>query len=333
MIKRQISKKNIPLIFLVCASFFWTYFYTSNNWLNQYGASKFEWLLFIDIFVTVPLVCYLCFKDHLKQAIIKSLIYMGLLVLLGSYIIPNELKHYWLYLEYSRYLLIGLVIVFELFIISSVLFSIKSAFNKNQDPDLVISTPVEKYFGQSVASEFIKFDFRLWTFALFPKKIQTENYIGNKHFHCHLKDGTQSFLQGFVFLTIFEIPILHVFLHLTWSPLAANIITAITIFSFAYLIAQYRAIEKRPVSITQDHLIIRYALSNPVFIQLSDIRKVEFNEQTIARNKHVKRYNLLGVPNVKIGVKNSNKYKFHTVYLGVNLPAQLIKSIEHSIKE
>ena len=211
--KSILKIQNIPLIFLICISLFWTYFYTSNNWLNEYGATKFEWLLFIDIFITIPLICYFCLKNQLKQVIIKSFLYMGSLVLLGSYIIPIEQKNYWLYLEYLRYLVVAVVILFEAFIISSVIFTIKSAFNKNQDPDIAISKPLEKYFGKSMATAVMQFDLRLWSFTLFPKKIAAKNYIGHTHFYCHLKDGVQSFLQGFAFIILFEIPIMHVFLH------------------------------------------------------------------------------------------------------------------------
>lgn len=109
--------------------------------------------------------------------------------------------------------------------------------------------------------------------------------------------------------------------------MAANTITALTIFSFAYLIAQYRAIEKRPISFTDEQLIIRYELYNPLYINLRDIKEVSINNHTIARKKHIKRFNLLGVPNVKIELENSEKYGFHTVYLGVNLPDQFVSYI------
>jgi hypothetical protein len=329
--KNTLSRKNIPLIVLISLSFYWTYFYTSNNWLNEYGAAKLEWLLIIDIFITIPLVCYFCLKNHLKQALIKMLIYMGLLILLGSYIIPTEQKFYWLYLEYLRYAIIAVVILFELFIITSVIFAIKTAFSKNQDPDVAIASPVEKIFGKSIASELIKFDLRLWSFALFPKRIESKNYLGSHHFHCHLKDGTQSFLQGFVFLSIFELPLVHVLLHFIWSPMAANIITGLTLFSLAYLVAQYRAVEKRPISFTNEQLIIRYALSNPLIINLNDIESAEINTQVISRNQNIKRFNLLGAPNVKIELKNSKDYGFHTVYLGINLPTQFISFIVNKL--
>jgi hypothetical protein len=124
--------------------------------------------------------------------------------------------------------------------------------------------------------------------------------MGHTHFYCHLKDGVQSFLQGFAFIILFEIPIMHEFLHYVWSPMAANTITALTIFSFAYLIAQYRAIEKRPISFTDEQLIIRYELYNPLYINLRDIKEVSINNHTIARKKHINRFNLMGAPNVKL---------------------------------
>ncbi len=308
-------------------SLFWSYFYTSSNWFNDYGADKHEWWLLIDVFVTIPLVCYFCLKDDIKQTIIKSIVYMGILILLGSFIIPVEYKDFWLHLETLRYVIIVLFIIFELFIISSVVYAIRFAYRNNKDPDLAISEPLEKHFGKSIATNLMQIDLRLWSFVLFPKKIIHDHYYGDVYFYCHLKDGAQSFLQGFIFLTIFEMPMLHIVLHFIWSPMAANVITAITIFSLAYLIAQYRAIEKRPISLSNEQLIVRYALSNPVFIDFDQIIEVEYNKDIIRRKKGVRRFNIVGVPNVKILLKASDAVPFQQIYIGVNSPSQFVSQL------
>jgi len=322
------TKRNIPLFFLFFISIFWSYYYTHDIWFNDYGQSKDELWLMIDIFITIPLVCFYFLGNNCKQALIKALVYMGLLVLLGSFIIPTQQKHFWSYLENMRYIGIVLVALFETFIISTVIIAMKSAFKNNKDPDLVISEPLERIMGQSITTQLMQFDIRLWTFVLFPSKINSDNYMGEQHFYGDLKDGAQSFLKGFVFVILFQMPIMHVLLHFIWSPQAANIITGLTLFSLAYFIAEYRALTKRPISLDNEYLIIRYGLSNPLSIKLADIQTVKLNTKTIYRNTKIKRYNLAGIPNIEISLKNN---KFEKVYLGLNNPSEFIEVLTQQL--
>ncbi len=331
--KTIISKQRFPLIFLIFLCLFWYFYYSTNNWFNGYGSERYEWLFIIDIFISMPLICYFCLRKNLKQMLIKSLAYMGLLVLLGSLIIPSKDKHLWLYLESIRYVVIFALVIFEVFVISTVVLAIKSALTKNKDPDVAISEPIEKFLGKSTTSAIIQFDMRLWTFALFPSKVKSESFRGEQHFYCHLKDGLHSFLQGFVFLIVFEIPLLHLLLHFIWSPMAANIITGLTIFGLAFFIAEYRAIEKRPISITGQQLIIRYGLNNPLVIELSEIKQVKYNNSPIYKCSDNKRFNSIGDPNIEITLDDNQERSYHKIYLGLNKPDKFIKTFEMRFKK
>ncbi len=321
-----IKKQHIPLIFLVCISAFWAYYYKSNIWFNDYGNNKMELWLLIDTFFTLPLLCFYCYWDDKKTALIKSLVYISLLVLLGSYIIPDVQKHVWLYLENVRYVLLVVFILFEIITIYTVVLAIKIPFKMNNDPDEAIAKPLIKYMGNSFVASIMQVEARVWSFLLFNKHIKQENFKGNKHFSCHLKDGVQSTLLGFIIITCVELPIVHTLLYFLWSPFAANIISGLTVISLVYFIAQYRAIEKRPVSLTDDGMIIRYSLNNPLKINFNEIESVSTNDKVIQRDKSIKRYNLFGVPNIEIKLKHSAIREFHTIYLGLDNPSMFIDS-------
>ena len=323
--KQIISKQNIPLVFLIIISLSSTFYYKSNSWINGFGTEKYEWALLLDVFITIPLICFFCLRKNLKQALIKSIVYMGLLILLGSFIIPEEHKYFMLHLEKIRYVVLIVVAIFELLIITSVVVAIRAALRNDKDPDRAIGDPINKYLGQTFISAIMQFDIRMWTYALFPKKVRSENFVGDKHFYSHLKDGVQSFLQGFVFLIIFEIPLVHLLLHFIWSPMAANIITALTLFSLVYFIAEYRAIEKRPVSVTHNSLIVRYGLSNPLIINLSEISSVSLNHTPVLLGKKNKSYNLFGNPNIVIKLKDTDSSNYSQIYLGLNNPIQFVE--------
>ena len=319
-----IKKKNIPLLFLIGATVFWSYYYTTINWFNDYGENKREVWLLIDTLFTLPLLCFYCFWDDKKTAAIKTIVYISFLVLLGSYIIPELQKIAWLYLENLRYVAIIGFVVMEIIAVFTVIFAISTSFNNSCDPDEVITKPIVKFAGKSMISSLMQVEARVWTFLLIPKKIKSKNYKGIKHFNCHLKDGTQSYLLGFIILACFELPMVHALLYFIWTPFAANIISGLTVISLIYFIAQYRAIAVRPVSFTEEKLIIRYSLSNPLIIDLNQIESIRLNTKHIYRNKLHKRYNLFGVPNIQVNMNQSENKIFQKVFIGLDNPQAFI---------
>ena len=319
---QTLTKKNIPLIFLAVISVFWAFYYQSSNILNEYGVEKPEWLLLIDGLVVLPILCFWFVKDK-KEAAIKAVAYSCLIILLGSFVIPESSKVVWPYFESLRYLAVAAFIVLEISTILTVFFAIKASLTKEQDPDLAISKPIEKFLGKGAISSLLSFEARVWTYALFPKKIKQQNFTGDRHFSCHKKDGAQSNQLGFILIILFELPVMHLLLHFLWSPIAANFTTALTLLGLVFFIAEYRAIAIRPVSILQDRVIVRYGVWNPLRITLSEIAHVRANSIFIRRSDSVKRYNLAGNPNIEIKL-NSGKF----IYLGVDSPNEFLMTIE-----
>ncbi|MGX5202228.1 hypothetical protein [Aliikangiella sp. IMCC44632] len=308
---QTLAKKNIPFIFLAVISVFWTFYYQSANALNGYGVEKPEWLLLIDGLVVLPILCFWFVKDK-KEAAIKAVAYSCLIIFLGSFIIPESSKVVWPYLESLRYLAIAAFIVLEITTILTVFFAIKASLSKDTDPDLAISKPIEKILGKGAISSLLSFESRVWTYALFSKKIKQQNFVGDNHFSCHKKDGTQSNQLGFIFIILFELPVMHLLLHFLWSPFAANLTTGLTLLGLVFFIAEYKAIAIRPISIVPDRVIVRYGIWNPLIIALSEINHIQPNSKFIPRSANIKRFNLAGNPNIEIKL-NSGKL----IYLGV----------------
>lgn len=325
--KLQLSKKNFPLLYFLFVAISWYYYYTTNTWINGFGQDKHEGFLLIDTFITIPLVCFYCFWKDKKIASIKTTAFVSSLILLGSYIIPQAQKHLWLYLENLRYLIIFAFVLFEIISVYTVLLAIKSSLNLKQDPDVAIAQPIDKYLNGSPLSALMQIEARVWTFLLFAKRIKTENFQGNKHFSYHLKDGAESFLLGFIIITLFEMPLMHLLLHFIWSPYAANVVSLLTLIGLIYMIAEYRSTKIRPISITDKQLIIRYGFLNPLTINLDEIQSVSRNKKLIPRSSTNKRYNLLGMPNIEIQLKESEKRKYQLIYLGLDNSALFISAL------
>lgn len=317
-----LTKKNIPFFFLVVISVFWAFYYQSSNALNGYGVEKPEWLLLIDGLVVLPILCFWFVKDK-KEAAIKAVAYSCLIIFLGSFVIPESSKVVWPYLESLRYLAIAAFIVLEITTILTVFFAIKASLSKNTDPDLAISMPIERILGKGAISSLLSFESRVWTYALFSKKIRQQNFLGDNHFSCHKKDGAQSNQLGFIFIILFELPVMHLWLYFLWSPFAANLTTGLTLLSLIFFIAEYKAIAIRPISIVPGSIIVRYGIWNPLIIALSEINHIQPNSKFIRRSANVNRFNLAGNPNVEIKL-NSGKL----IYLGVDSPNEFILAIE-----
>ena len=305
---------------MICA--FWAFFYQSTNAMNEYGAEKPEWLLLIDGLIVLPILCFFCVNDK-KEAALKAVAYGCLIILLGSFVIPENSKVVWPYLESLRYLAIAAFVVLELTTIFTVFFAIKASLTKDKDPDMSISQTIENILGKGAISALLSFEARVWTYALFSKNIKPQYFTGDFHFSCHKKDGTQSNQLGFILIILFELPVMHMLLHFLWSPFATNITTGLTLLGLVFFIAEYKAIAIRPISIEPEGIIVRYGLWNPLKIPLSNIKHVQANSKFIRRSGNVNRFNLAGNPNIEIKL-----YSGKFIYLGVDSPHQFILTLE-----
>ncbi len=319
-------KQKIPLFFLICISAFWTFYYQSNSLLNAFGTANYEWLFLIDGLLVLPLLCFLCIKEK-KQAAIKAVVMCCFAVLIGSYIIPESNKHIWSYLEAGRYVVLVLLLLFEITAIATVFLAIKAALDKGSDPDKAISQPIKRWVGEGLFAHVLMFEARIWTFALFSKKITSQKFGGNTHFSYHHKDGAMSHSLGLIVLILVELPLAHLLVHFIWSPMAANVLTLMTLFGLLFFIAEYRAMSIRPISLCQNNLIIRCGLYAQLVIPLSQISDIEINQRYIARAQHIKRYNYAGIPNVAITLVQPMGL-LQKVYLGVDNPRALIDAVK-----
>jgi len=324
-------KRFIPLGFLLFVSLFWAWFYQTDSWWNDYGQAKSEMLFFIEVFCTLPILCFFLVKDK-KEALLKSLLLVSLGVFIGSFIIPESNKYLWSYLENGRYLVLAVFFLLEVVAVATVVLAIRVALKGAVDPDVAITQSVEKYAGNGLLASVVCFEVRMWSWLFFANKMSQNTFRGYQHFTYSNKDGAKSNAFGFIFMVAFGEPLNHFLLHFIWSPMAANVITILTLFTLAFFIAEYRAMDKRPVSLSGDRLFIRMGIYQPYEVELSNIQSICSHSEVVRRQKNIKRYNYAGNPNVCIRLKQPVD-GIDTVYLGVDLPHQLIDSVKQQLAE
>ncbi|MCH2190396.1 MAG: hypothetical protein MK188_05680 [Gammaproteobacteria bacterium] len=321
-------KSKIPLAFLIVVSIWWWFYYSSSNALNAYGNANHEWLFMLDALLVLPVLCFLCESDT-QKALLKAAVLCSTSVFIGSFIIPEQNKVIFHFLESGRYFVLASILVLELSALVTVCLAVRASLAKKEDPDLAVANPIEKIFGPSIFSSIFAIEGRVWIFALFASRIKSSAYQGNQHFFYDKKDGAQSNLLGFILLIIFEIPLVHLLLHFLWSSTAANITTGLTLFGIVFFFAEYKAVGKRPISIHGSNLIIRYGLYAPFIIPMDNLLEIQPNNAFVKRSSNVKRFNYFGAPNVAIKLCSPINGKTE-VYLGVNSPEAFINTVKHA---
>ena len=177
-----------PFLFFIGMSTFWGFYYQANNELNDYGNANFEWLFLLDALVMLPIICFLCIEAK-KQALLKSIILLCLAIFVGSYIIPEQSKLVWPYLENGRYLIVVVFLCLEAIALITVYLAIKTGLDNSEDPDIAIEKPIKKYFGEGPIAALLSLETRLWTYALFSRRIKLTKFCGDQHFTYHKKDN------------------------------------------------------------------------------------------------------------------------------------------------
>ncbi|WP_028772479.1 hypothetical protein [Shewanella waksmanii] len=318
-------KPYAPLAVMLLLAFSWAFNFHVPSPLNDAGLAQLEWLYLLDILLVLPAICFWAIGDK-RTATLKALAYIALMLLIGSLIIPTEQQVLISQLSPLRYVVLAVILAIELFSIALVILAVKSALNAASDPDDALADAIAKLTHYQPLATLLSFDLRLWSYLLCHDSIQPQYYRGQQHFSYHNKDGCRDNTLGFIVIIAFELPLMHLLLHFLWSPLAANIISGLTLLILLFFIAEYRALAKRPISIDNQQLIIRYGLYPSLSIDIANIASITPNSQFIPRSKHAKRYNLSGTPNLAIELKQPIG-DTRQVYLGIDQPERLIHAI------
>ncbi|KQW96407.1 hypothetical protein ASC94_06015 [Massilia sp. Root418] len=74
----------------------------------------------------------------------------------------------------------------------------------------------------------------------------TLEFDGERDFGYARNGGNSSNQVGFIIAILFELPLMHMLLHFTWSPTAAIVASALSAWALLYMVADYRATLYRP---------------------------------------------------------------------------------------
>jgi hypothetical protein len=308
-----------------------------SSFLN--GNDTLNFAITADLLLIVPLVYFLLIrKSEIPNTTVIPVMIIGLLI--GSYFLPQESQTY-----LSIFKTWALPVI-EISILTFVIIKVRSAIRKYKGlkgtaPDFFIalkSTCYEilpKKLVLPFATEVAVF---YYGFINWKTKEIKEN-----EFTYHKNSGTPALFGGFIMIIGIETIALH-FLLARWSIVAAWILTALSVYTAIQVFGFAKSLTKRPISINQDSLTLKYGILNEVEIPFSDIDKVELSRKSLEKNDLTKTLSPLGElesHNVIIHLKKENelvglygmKKKFNLLGLHIDKPIEFKEKMENALQQ
>lgn len=259
----------------------------------------------IDLLLTVPLVYFLLIrKTKIPKTTVVPLLVLVLIIC--TFILPSENQYY---LNLFKTWIFPIV---ELSILSFVIYNIRKGIkryklNKTESFDFFTTLKntcyeiLPKGVVTPVVTEIAVF---YYGFLYWKKRELKEN-----EFSYHKDSGTITLLIAIILIVAIETVVFHVLLS-KWSSIAAWVLTFLSIYSGIQIFGFLKSMFKRPISIENNRLYLRYGIMTETAIDLKDIETVEISSKDIDLNKETRKLSFLGElesHNIIIRLKKENE--------------------------
>ena len=257
-----------------------------------------------DLLLTVPFIYFLLIrKTNIPKTTIVPFLILG--VVICSIILPLENQHY---LTLFKTWILPIV---ELSILSYVVYNVRKGIKsyklkKGGSVDFFTTLKntcyeiLPKNIVTPVVTEIAVF---YYGFIYWKKRELKEN-----EFSYHKDSGTITLLIAIIFIVAIETAVFHILLT-KWSSIAAWVFTLLSIYSGIQIFGFLKSMFKRPISIENDKLFLRYGIMNEATIDLKNIDSIEVSSKDIELNKETRKLSFLGElesHNIIIRLKEEN---------------------------
>jgi hypothetical protein len=327
-------------------------------WLARHAHEPLpDWTLAIDLLLVLPLLYWWLQPAPRGRAAGLGALAVALAgIWVGAWLLPAENKQVWLWLEPLRWVVIGALVLVQLALatlairqLAGVMGRLRQAMKAGRLVDGLVETELHavleaqaartaRVTGQPVggALRWVQLEARLWLYALAPRRwLDATPAAGEQWFGVHRQGQNLSNQMGFVVLAAVEIPIVHVLLHLMWSPLVAGIVTALSVYGALFLWAEARATRWRPVALDATTLHLRHGLVVDVQVpRTAIVAAVVHRGATPARASG--RLHLVGMGRAKLHLTLApgtrlalltGEREVHELFIGVDEPERLQRAL------
>jgi hypothetical protein len=199
--------------------------------------------------------------------------------------------------------------------------------------ELAVDEILTRRLGSQGMVNLFRLEARMWLYALLRRPVR-HPFPGQEHFYGHRQQGNASNQFGFLMLIAVEMPVMHLILHWLVSPLAALVVTVLSVYGFIFMLADYRATLYRPTTRESDRLRIRYGIAGDVAVQLSRIAAVSRYNASARRAPGRMRFVGMGAANVRLELMPGTRLtgllgerEVAEILLGLDEPEKFIASV------
>ncbi|MFN9745656.1 MAG: hypothetical protein ACK57B_08435 [Betaproteobacteria bacterium] len=246
-------------------------------WHARRGEPVPDWTLALDLLVVLPLLAWWLQPAPRGRGALFSALAVALAgIWVGAWLLPDENKLVWRWLEPLRWAVLGALLVLELLVMVSALRQLATVLRLRRHAAAPGPLEVELHALLAAQAErlgrltgrplgaalpWLQMEARMWLYALAPRRwLDTPPTAGEQAFFVHRQGQNLSNQMGFVVLVGVEIPVLHVLLHLWAGPLVAGIATLLGVWGWLFLWAEARATRWRAVGLDAHTLHLRHGL-------------------------------------------------------------------------
>lgn len=244
------------------------------------GNTTLSLAITVDLLLTIPLVYFLLIrKSAIPKTTVIPVIIAGLFI--GSYFLPKESQTY--LALFKTWALPVIEVSILAFVIIKVRLAIRSYKRvKSNSPDFFSALKSTCYeilpnkLVQPFATEIavIYYGFINW---------KTREPQSNESTY-HKKSGTPALLGVLIFMIVIETFAVHLLLA-NWSVLAAWILTGLSIYTAIQVWGFAKSLSKRPITINQSSLTLRYGILFETEISFSNIETIELSKKSLGKNE------------------------------------------------
>ncbi|GAB3747552.1 hypothetical protein [Lysobacter olei] len=290
-----------------------------------------EWAVAVDVFLLVPALYLLVVGPPLKKALLGVFALLSFGVLAGSWIIPEGDKSAWRWLEQVRWVYLGALLIAQLTLLTTALTDIARAGGA-PNLETAVNAVIEKRVKDEGIARLLQADARMWIYLFvrnadrfqFPQPA----FLGARH------DANAANQLAFVVLVAAEIPIAHVLLHL-YNPTLAVVVSALSVYGWAFLYAEYRATLLRATTLEEDGLHIRSGVLGDVVVPYHAIRSIERPTHRPRRAKHSLRLVGTASANLTLVLRDGTELqglfgarRVDRVHLAIDEPGRLVDALD-----
>lgn len=287
-----------------------------------------------DLLLTVPLVYFLLIrKTAIPKTTVIPIMIAGLLI--GTYFLPKEgqmgLK---LFKTWFLPILEISILAYVGFKVRKAIIKYRTLKNSTLDFFTALKSTCSEILPKPLVAPFVTeiaviyYGFINWT----TRPLQ------QNEFSYHKKSGTPALLGAIIFIIAIETFALHIVLA-KWSVIAAWIFSGLSIYSSIQMLGFAKSLSRRPICLTDNHLILRYGIMNETHISYTDIESVDLSRKRIDKEEHIKKLSPFGElerHNVIIYLKKENtlmglygmKKKFRGIALHIDKPEEFKEKIK-----